>query len=93
MQISELVQDRDAKQFYLTANGHKAFIDYSLENGQYQLLYSEVPVALRGRGIGKVLVEQTFEAIKAQDKTAAAKCGYIRHVARESGQWEGIISY
>jgi predicted GNAT family acetyltransferase len=93
MQISDLIQDHYAKQFYLTADGHKAFIDYSLGNGQYQLLYSEVPAALRGRGIGKVLVERTFEAIKAEGKTAVAKCGFVRHVARESGQWNDVIHY
>ncbi|HNP35212.1 MAG TPA: GNAT family N-acetyltransferase [Woeseiaceae bacterium] len=93
MQITDIVHDKAKQQFYLTADGHKAFIDYRMENGRYQLLHSEVPSALRGQGIGKVLVEKTFAAIEAEGKTATAICSYIRHVAKRSGQWDDTVSY
>ena len=91
MNISEISNDAAAQQFYLLADGHKAFIDYSKNNGRYQLLHSEVPEALRGQGIGRILVERTFNAIANVGETAFARCGYIRQVAKNSGQWEGVI--
>jgi len=91
MNLTELTKDSDQQQFYLLADGHKAFIDYSMDGGQYQLNYSEVPPPLRGQGVGKVLVESTFEVIAKEGKTAVAHCSYIRHIAKQSARWDGVV--
>ena len=93
MNLTELTHDTDKHQFFLLADGHKAFIDYSIDDGQYQLNHSEVPPELRGKGVGKVLVEQTFDVIAKEGKSAVAHCSYIRHIAKKSGRWDGVISY
>lgn len=92
MQLTELTHNANDRQFFLFADEHKAFIDYTIEDGQYQLNHSEVPQALRGQGVGRVLVEKTFEAIEKEGKTAVAHCSYIRHIAKQSSRWDGIIS-
>lgn len=92
MKISDLQHDTDNQQFILFVDGHKAFVDYSIEDGQYHLLHSEVPSALRGQGVGKILVEKTFKAIADEGRTAVARCSYVRHVAKNSKQWSNVVS-
>lgn len=91
VQLSELQKDTDRKQFFLSVDGHRAFVDYELDGERYRLTYSEVPTALRGRGIGRTLVESTFEAIAAEGRTAIAECSYVRHVATGTDRWEGVV--
>lgn len=92
MHISDIVHDTYAQQFYLLADGHKAFVDYRLEDDRYQLVHSEVPVALRGQGIGKILVEKTFAAIADEGRTGVAHCSYVRHILESTDKWRDVIS-
>jgi len=55
------------------------------------LNHSEVPYNLRGQGIGKVLVEKTFEQLTKEGYKAVAICSYIKVVARRSDKWSTII--
>ena len=72
-------------------NGQMAWVDYTLENGKMYLVHSQVPYQLRGRGIGKVLVEKTFEKLTAEGYQAVAVCGFIRAVASRHKKWGKII--
>lgn len=93
MNISELHHDRDACQFYVLVDEAKAFVDYTLDDGHYRLVHSEVPISLRGRGVGKILVENTFAAIVDEGAQASAVCGYIRLIAKRSKKWRDLITY
>ena len=55
------------------------------------LNHSEVPYNLRGQGIGKVLVEKTFEKLTEEGHKAKAVCSYIRTVKNRSERWKNII--
>lgn len=50
-----------------------------------------MPYNLRGQGIGKVLVEKTFEQLTKEGYKAVAVCTYIKAVARRSDKWSKII--
>jgi len=87
----EIGHDRDNQQFTLDINGELAKVDYSLKEGKMYLNHSEVPYHLRGQGIGKVLVEKTFEQLTKEGFMAVAVCSYIRAVAQRSEHWKTII--
>lgn len=91
MAIGKFTKDLNANRFVLDIDGHEAFVDYRLDDDVYHLLYSEVPAELRGAGIGGILVEKTFEAIAAENKTAVAHCSYIRHVSKRSDRWKAVV--
>ncbi|WP_290682533.1 GNAT family N-acetyltransferase [Kordia sp.] len=55
------------------------------------LVHSEVPYNLRGQGIGKVLVEKTFEKLTDEGYKAIAICSYVKAVAKRSEKWKTII--
>lgn len=83
--------DRKKHQFILSTEKGSAFIDYSMHNDEVHLLHSEVPRELRGQGIGKVLVEKTFELITADGQQAVAHCGFIKSVAKNSDKWSSLV--
>ena len=83
--------DKDNKRFILDINGGFAKVDYQLRNDKMYLVHSEVPYHLRGQGIGKVLVEKTFEKLTEEAYKAVAICSYIKAVARRSEKWNKII--
>ncbi|MEM7086715.1 MAG: N-acetyltransferase [Bacteroidota bacterium] len=87
----ELVHDEAQQQFVMDINGEHARVEYQVKNDVLYLIHSEVPYALRGRGIGKVLVEKTFKKLTEDGYKAVAVCSYIKAVARRSEHWKQII--
>lgn len=89
----EIKHNKENKRFTLDINGEIAKIDYTLKDGKMYLNHSEVPFNLRGQGIGKILVEKTFEQLTKEGYKAVAICSYIRSVAKRSEKWSAIIAY
>ena len=89
----EIVHVKENNQFTLDINGEIAKIDYQLRDDKMYLIHSEVPYNLRGQGIGKVLVEKTFEKLTEEGYKAVVICSYIKAVAMRSEKWKSIIEY
>lgn len=92
MNITNFVHDQAKQQFRLAVDQHIAVVDYVMRGDKLMLTHSEVPIALRGQGIGKVLVDKTFEYLREHNLKAQAVCSYIRVVAQRDPQWQGIVS-
>lgn len=93
MNPTDFVHDAAQQQFRLTVDArHIALVDYVLSDGKLFLTHSEVPAALRGQGVGKVLVDKTFEYLRDHHLQAHAVCSYIRVLAQRDPQWQGIVS-
>lgn len=87
----EIQHDTNKRRFLLELNGEMAHVDYQLKNDKMYLTHSEVPYHLRGKGIGKVLVEKTFEKLTEEGYKAIAICSFIKIVAKRSEKWNKII--
>ncbi len=72
----------DTHQFTLDWNGHTAFVDYDIRNNVWYLLHAEVPPALRGQGVGQVLVEKTYAYLREHGIASVPVCSYIQALAR-----------
>ena len=69
----------------------RAFIEYQLKDGVYYLIHSEVPTNLRGQGIGRKLVQKTFDYLQLNNLQAKAICTYIRRVVSRNPAWQTFI--
>lgn len=87
-----IIHDQKNSRFTLNINGELAKIEYQLRDGKMYLTHSEVPYNLRGQGIGKVLVEKTFEQLKTENLKAIAVCSYIKTIATRNDKWKSIIA-
>ncbi len=90
-QTSNFVHDKKQQQFRLLLDSGVAFIDYKMGGDKMFLVHSEVPFHLRGKDIGKKLVEKTFEYIEQNNIQAVAICSFIKLVAQRSEKWRKII--
>ena len=87
----DIIHDKENQRFTLDNNGEIAKVDYTLKDNKMYLNHSEVPYNSRGQGIGKALVEKTFERLTDEGYKAVAVCSYIRAVAQRSDLWKNII--
>ena len=93
MKKSAIIQHPEKQTFTLTLNDDNvAFIKYQLKNGVYYLIHSEVPSPLRGQGIGRKLVQETYDFLKQNNLQAKAICTYIRKVVSRNPAWQTSIS-
>ncbi len=89
-----LIHDKANRKFVLELEQNEtAEVVYTADNNQLRLIYSEVPHHLRGLGIGKELVEKTFEKLTEEGYQAEAVCSYIRMIAKRSSKWNEIIKH
>lgn len=91
--ILKIKHDLENQRFTLDINGEIAKVDYQLRDNKMYLIHSEVPYNLRGQGIGKILVEKTFEQLTKEGYKAVAICSYIKAIAFRSDTWKTSIEY
>ena len=72
----------DKSQFTLDWNGHTAWVDYETRGNTWYLLHAEVPAALRGQGVGQVLVEKTYAYLREHDIASVPVCSYIQALVK-----------
>lgn len=88
-----LVHDKENNRYVLAVKDVFAKVDYELKEGVMYLIHSEVPEILRGQGVGKVLVEQTFKKLTEEGYKAVAVCSYVKIIAMRNNKWKEIISF
>lgn len=89
-----IIHDQENKAFVLhLEDGQKAIVNYTFDScSGMRLVHSEVPYSLRGKGIGKKLILETFEKLTEEGFEATAVCNYIRVVAKRHPKWKTIIN-
>ena len=85
--------DKKAQRYEVdVGDGHTAWVAYSHRSeGVIALDYSEVPEALRGKGIGTVMMENVLTAIDAEKLKVVPVCGYTRHYINRHEQWLHLL--
>jgi predicted GNAT family acetyltransferase len=74
----------DKSQFTLDWNGHTAWVDYEIMNNTWYLLHAEVPAALRGQGVGQVLVEKAYAYLNEHGIKSVPVCSYIQALVKRN---------
>jgi len=89
--MNKITHNKTGNKFSFIINDEETWIDYILKEGKIYLTHSEVPSHLRGKGIGKEMVLQTFEKLTKEGYKAIAICSYIKTIAKRSEKWNTII--
>ncbi len=70
----------------------KAVLDYEkVSHNEILLTHTEVPFALRNRGIGAALIEAAFEDIERQGLKVIPLCGFVLTYLRRHPEWKRIV--
>ena len=87
------VSDNPARsRFELAVGDAVAFVDYVRSGDRVVLTHAEVPEALSGQGIGSKLVRGTLEALRAQGRTAASRCGFVSAYVERHPEYRDVLA-
>ena len=68
--------------FLAVVDGQSCVADYRLGNGLLAITHTEVPRALRGRGIAAALVQAALDHAARSELAVRAECSYAREYLR-----------
>jgi predicted GNAT family acetyltransferase len=89
--MTDVVDHRDEERFVLVEDGHTAELVYHLNGSRLNLIHTEVPVALGGRGLGGTLVEAALDRARREGLTIVPRCPFARSwLEKHPGAHEGI---
>ena len=95
--ISDDTHDKENSQLFLELEGSRAFVDYKLRRDRIYLIHAEVPEALRGKGMGKILVNNVLDKLIEEgydeEHRIIAKCPFVKHVVARSEKWRDIVEH
>src|SRR4051794_20744802 len=73
-----VVNNRQRMRFEIVLDGALAELVYQLHDGRLQLIHTEVPDALEGRGLGGQLVTAAIDYAAAHDLVVEPYCAFAR---------------
>ncbi len=68
----------ERQRFELAVDEHVAFLQYERKGNRIVLIHTEVPPALRGRGLSNVLTKHALDAARAEGLIVIATCPSVR---------------
>ena len=77
--------------FELDVDGHTAFANYRNVDGVIAITHTEVPSALRERGIGSRLVLEMLAQIRAQKLKVRPLCSFARSVIAQHPEYRDLV--
>jgi predicted GNAT family acetyltransferase len=85
-----VTDNQEASRLELVVDGDTAVLEYERTAERFVAKHTEVPVTLRGRHIGDVLVEASLELARAEGLQFVAVCPFVRaylrrHPTRRAG--------
>ena len=80
--MTEVRDDAARQRYELQAGDACAFIDYRRAGRIVTMTHAEVPSALRGRGIGSVLVAGALELVRGRGEKVVPLCPFIEYHMR-----------
>ncbi len=72
----------DESRFEIDVDGQIAHLDYERKGNEFSILHTEVPTALRRRGLGALLAKTAIEAARAQGLRLKVLCPFVRDYRR-----------
>jgi predicted GNAT family acetyltransferase len=76
--VTDVQHNARASRFETTVDGLLCTADYRLLDGVLRMHHTEVPAALRGRGIASELIRAAFAWADANHLKIEPRCSYVR---------------
>lgn len=90
--VPKLINNENAKQYELEAEGLKARIEYIIaKDNVIYLTHTEVPKPLEGKGVGSSIVKLTLEDIKSNGLQLMPLCPFVAAYIKRHPEWNEIL--
>ncbi len=87
------VRDNAARhRFEIDAEGHVAFSQYKRAGGVIDIMHTEVPPALNGKGIGSRLVRGLLDLVRAEGAKVRPLCPFVRSYIDKHPEYADLLA-
>ena len=86
----ELINNTTAHQFEIMAEGYLSKMLYTRSGNVYNLMHTEVPSVLEGKGIGSSLIEKVFVYLEKNNLKMKPYCPFVRAFLKRHPEWERL---
>ncbi|MGE0340659.1 MAG: GNAT family N-acetyltransferase [Xanthobacteraceae bacterium] len=90
--MNAIRDNKESGRYELDLEGGVAFADYRLSAGIVTVTHTEVPRALRGRGLGAKLSSAVLDHIRSQGLKVIPRCGYFAGFIREHPEYHDLLA-
>jgi uncharacterized protein len=91
--MTDSVRDDSAqRRFELEVSGALAFIDYRRDGGKLLLTHAEVPLALRGLGVGSALVKGTLDLVRQRGEKVVPVCSFVANYMERHPEVQDLLA-
>jgi predicted GNAT family acetyltransferase len=87
-----LSQQNTPARYEFNVDGHTAFANYRNVDGVITITHTEVPSALRERGVGSRLVLEMLGDIRAQNLKVRPLCSFARFVVAQHPEFGDLVA-
>jgi len=84
--------DRDERRFRTFVEGHRAEVDYRLEDGVMTITHTGVPRPIEGRGIAASLTRAALAAARAEGWKVVPQCAYAAAFMRRHREFDDLVA-
>jgi predicted GNAT family acetyltransferase len=88
----ELRNNKEIRQFETTVDNSVALIEYTISDNRIFLTHTEVPDALKGRGIGSLLVKETLEEIERLNLQVIPACKFVKRFIQKNPEYRRLLA-
>jgi uncharacterized protein len=86
------VTDNPARnRFELELEGDVAFASYQLSDGELTIFHTEVPLGLRERGIGSLLVKEVLDQARRRGLKVVPMCSFVRSFIDRNPEYRDLV--
>lgn len=88
----EREEDEHKGRYWIRIDGVEAEMTYSRAGATLNIIdHTEVPDALRGRGLGKALVQRGVEDARAEGRKIMPLCPYAKAQIERHPEWRDVV--
>lgn len=91
MPDSQVTDNSAHHRFELRQDGATAFLLYRRQGSSLQLIHTEVPDALRGKGVGSKLVEGVLRLAQQQKLSVVPLCPFVADFLKRHPQYLDVV--
>lgn len=77
--------------FEIERDGHTAFLEYMLSGNVLQLIHTEVPNALQGKGMASELAKSALEWARQNDKKVDVMCEFVANYVKRHPEYRDLV--
>lgn len=90
--MSEVVNNESARRFEITVDGHTGFLRYARSGQRIDLVHTEVPPELGGRGLGGVLAKAALDYAREAGLAVVASCPFVKKYLEKHPEYSGLVA-